>query len=99
MTSNSAIVNIKYAIKPYDTLWDIAGRYNTTIEAIMAANPGIDPYNLAIGQVITVPDPPFGFGFRHPYFHHFYYHRPFFPIPIPIPAYPYPYPVPYYPYF
>ncbi|HBT20708.1 MAG TPA: hypothetical protein DEA47_05040 [Peptococcaceae bacterium] len=38
-----------------DTLWKIAKRYNTTVEAIMKLNPGIDPNNLQIGQKIRIP--------------------------------------------
>ena len=44
-----------YTIKAGDTLYFIARTYNTTVEAIMAINPGLDPYNLQIGQVICVP--------------------------------------------
>ncbi|WP_234978633.1 muramidase family protein [Anaerosalibacter sp. Marseille-P3206] len=44
-----------YTIKSGDTLYLLAQRYNTTVEAIMAINPGIDPYNLQIGQVICIP--------------------------------------------
>lgn len=46
---------IPYTIRPGDTLYAIAKRFNTTIEAIMRANPGINPYNLLIGQVILIP--------------------------------------------
>lgn len=49
---------VKYTIRAGDTLWNLAEQYNTTIEAIMAANPGIDPDNLQIGQMIMIPDPP-----------------------------------------
>lgn len=44
-----------YTIRPGDTLYTIAARYYTNIAAIMAANPGINPYNLRIGQQIIVP--------------------------------------------
>ncbi len=44
-----------YTIKSGDTLYLLAIKYNTTVEAIMAANPGIDPMNLQIGQVICIP--------------------------------------------
>jgi phage tail protein X len=53
---------IEYIIQPGDTLNDLAYRYNTTVEDIMEYNPGIDPYNLRIGQVVLIPDPPFGWG-------------------------------------
>ncbi|HZJ98870.1 MAG TPA: LysM peptidoglycan-binding domain-containing protein [Tissierellaceae bacterium] len=45
-----------YTIRQGDTLWQLARTYNTTVEAIMALNPGIDPNNLQIGQVICIPD-------------------------------------------
>jgi LysM repeat protein len=48
-----------YIIQPGDTFWNLAGQYGTTVEAIMAVNPGVDPNNLLIGQIICVPgDPP-----------------------------------------
>ncbi len=45
-----------YTIQSGDTLYFLAIRYNTTVEAIMKLNPGIDPNNLQIGQVICIPD-------------------------------------------
>ena len=45
----------KYVVKQGDTLFEIAQTYSTTIEAIIAANPGIDYENLKIGEEITVP--------------------------------------------
>lgn len=44
-----------YTIRPGDTFYNISGRYYTTLNAVMTANPGVDPWNLRIGQVITVP--------------------------------------------
>ena len=44
-----------YTIRSGDTLYKLAKTYNTTVEAIMAINPGIDPNNLQIGQVICIP--------------------------------------------
>ncbi len=41
-------------IKAGDTLFKIAQRFNTTVEAIEELNPGIDPLNLQIGQTIKV---------------------------------------------
>ncbi|MCL2355220.1 MAG: LysM peptidoglycan-binding domain-containing protein [Oscillospiraceae bacterium] len=37
-----------------DTLYTLARNYNTTVHDIMNANPNIDPYNLRIGDVITI---------------------------------------------
>jgi LysM repeat protein len=106
---------IQYTIQPGDSLWDLADEYNISAEAIVAANPGMDPYNLYTGQVIYIPDDlqpvgaeqfrRFGPGFRRP-FRPFFgprFGRPFFRGPIIIaPPYPY-YPCspydPYCPYY
>ena len=44
-----------YTIRPGDTFYNISGRYYTTLNAVMTANPGVDPRNLRVGQVINVP--------------------------------------------
>ena len=44
-----------YTIQSGDTFSIIASRYGTTVEAISAANPGVDSRYLQIGQVICVP--------------------------------------------
>lgn len=44
-----------YIIQPGDTFWKLAQRYGTTVEAIMALNPGLDPQNLQIGQTVRIP--------------------------------------------
>lgn len=44
-----------YTIRPNDTLYTIARRYYTTLNKIIAANPGINPSNLKVGQRIIVP--------------------------------------------
>jgi len=44
-----------YVIRPGDTLYSIANRYRTNLKLLIAANPGIDPDRLRIGQRITVP--------------------------------------------
>ncbi len=45
----------EYVIQPGDTLGNIARAFGLTLEAIIAANPGIDPNWLAVGQVIQLP--------------------------------------------
>lgn len=45
---------IRYTIRPYDTLWMLAQVFNTTVDSMMELNPGIDPRNLQVGQVITI---------------------------------------------
>ena len=47
-----------YTIRSGDTFYLLAQRYNTTVEAIQRANPGVDPNNLQIGQVICMPGTP-----------------------------------------
>jgi LysM repeat protein len=44
-----------YIIRAGDTYFSLARRFNTTVEAITAANPGVDPNNLQIGQTICIP--------------------------------------------
>ncbi|ACL70886.1 DUF3794 and LysM peptidoglycan-binding domain-containing protein [Halothermothrix orenii] len=46
---------VVYVVQPGDTLYKIARRYRTTVEALLEANPGIDPHNLQIGQKICIP--------------------------------------------
>jgi LysM repeat protein len=48
---------IEYTIQPGDTLWELALEYETTVEAIMAVNPGIEPDNLLVGEMIAIPGP------------------------------------------
>lgn len=44
-----------YIVRPGDTLYGIAIKYYTTVNAILTANPGINPSNLSIGQRLIVP--------------------------------------------
>ncbi|GAA0466728.1 LysM domain-containing protein [Alkalibacillus silvisoli] len=45
----------QYLIKPYDTLFQIAQMYNVTVEHLLARNPGVNPYQLQLGQVLCIP--------------------------------------------
>lgn len=47
-----------YTIRRGDTIYKIARRYNTSVAAIISANPNIRPRSLQIGQVICVPRQP-----------------------------------------
>lgn len=47
--------NLPYTIQGGDTLWLIAQRFHTTIQAIMAENPKLNENNLRFGQVIYIP--------------------------------------------
>ena len=45
---------IQYQIQPYDTLWMLAQRFNTTVNTILALNQGIDSRYLRVGQLIYI---------------------------------------------
>ena len=38
-----------------DTLYQLAKRYGTTMEALRTANPSLDPEGLSIGSTLTIP--------------------------------------------
>jgi murein DD-endopeptidase MepM/ murein hydrolase activator NlpD len=44
-----------YTVVQGDTLIGIAGRYGVTLEALVAANPSIQPATLAVGAILTIP--------------------------------------------
>lgn len=44
-----------YEIQPDDTVAGIAETFGVTIEAILEANPGLDPSRLVIGEAIVIP--------------------------------------------
>lgn len=44
-----------YVVQAGDTLNSIAYRLEVVVSRIIAANPGVDPYNLQIGQVLCIP--------------------------------------------
>ena len=46
-----------YTIRAGDTLSALAARFGTTVEAILAANPGLDPRNLQVARIICIPGP------------------------------------------
>lgn len=47
----------RYTIMAGDTLFALARRFGTTVEAIQRANPGLDPNSLRVGQIICIPSP------------------------------------------
>lgn len=48
---------ILYTIKAGDTYYKLSVTYEVSVSSIIAANPGVDPYNLRIGQQIKIPTP------------------------------------------
>jgi hypothetical protein len=45
----------RHTIRPNDTLLTIAAQYDSTVDAIRAANPGLDERNLRVGAEIVIP--------------------------------------------
>jgi LysM repeat protein len=45
----------QYIIQPGDNLYRIADRFDVTVAAIIAANPGLYPQQIFPGQVILIP--------------------------------------------
>jgi LysM repeat protein len=43
-----------YRLRAGETLSDVAIKYNTTVEQLLALNPGIEPTNLTVGQRVRV---------------------------------------------
>ncbi|MGM9521640.1 MAG: M14 family metallopeptidase [Oscillospiraceae bacterium] len=46
---------LRRTVKQGDTVYRLARTYDTTVRAIEAANPGIDPLNLQIGSTLIIP--------------------------------------------
>lgn len=44
-----------HVVQAGDTFWKLAKTYGTTVEAIAAANPNVDPLNLQIGETLCIP--------------------------------------------
>ncbi len=42
-------------LRPGDSFWTLSREYGSTLEAISAANPTLDPRNLQVGTKVTVP--------------------------------------------
>ena len=47
-----------HVVKAGDTLYKLAQTYNVSVDAIIKANPGINPNMLMIGQIICIPIAP-----------------------------------------
>jgi peptidoglycan/xylan/chitin deacetylase (PgdA/CDA1 family) len=48
----------KYVVRPGDTIWAIAQRFGTTVEAITRANNLADPSRIQVGQILLIPMAP-----------------------------------------
>lgn len=44
-----------YRIQPGDTFYALAVRFGVSLSALLAANPGVDPSRLTVGQTICIP--------------------------------------------
>ncbi|MDH7576562.1 MAG: DUF3794 domain-containing protein [Bacillota bacterium] len=49
---------LRHTVQPGDTLWKLSQKYHVSVNAIMRANPGIDPDNLRVGTVLIIPCDP-----------------------------------------
>lgn len=47
-----------YVIQPGDTFWKLSQRFHVSVNAIIRANPGVDPNNLQVGTTIVIPCDP-----------------------------------------
>ncbi|WP_188206983.1 LysM peptidoglycan-binding domain-containing protein [Alkalibacillus aidingensis] len=45
----------QYIVKPNDTLFQIAQMYHVTVEDLLSRNPGVNPYQLRLGQPLCIP--------------------------------------------
>ncbi|WP_051412231.1 LysM peptidoglycan-binding domain-containing protein [Halonatronum saccharophilum] len=55
-TSNCPEGTRAYTVQAGDTFDSLARRFNTTVAAIVAANPGVEPDFLRVGQRICIPE-------------------------------------------
>lgn len=46
---------LSFPVSAGDSLWSIARRFDVSVEALTAANPGVDPLRLREGQTLRVP--------------------------------------------
>jgi len=48
-----------YTVRPGDTLPELATRFGAIMESLVQTNPGLDLANLQVGQLLTIPIPPY----------------------------------------
>lgn len=49
------VVTKTYRVQPGDTPSSIARKYNVKLDALMSANPGLNPRRMQVGQVLNIP--------------------------------------------
>ncbi len=59
-TNTPSSLGQTYTVQSGDYPATIATKFGITVEALLGANPGIDPTNLQIGQVLIIPPKPAG---------------------------------------
>jgi LysM repeat protein len=57
-TSTATSLGQTYIVQSGDIPVTIAEQFGITVEALLAANPGVNPTNLQIGDVLIIPPPP-----------------------------------------
>ena len=57
-TSTAASIGQTYVVQQGDIPVTIAAKFGITVEALLAANPGINPTNLHIGDTLVIPPKP-----------------------------------------
>jgi LysM repeat protein len=57
-TNTPATIGQTYTVQPGDIPVTIAEKFGITVEALLAANPGLDPHNMHAGDVIIIPPKP-----------------------------------------
>ncbi len=60
MVDSSCPGGTLYTIRAGDTLFALSRQFGVPINSLLAANPGINPDNLQIGQIICIPAPETG---------------------------------------
>ena len=51
----TSVAPLEYTVQPGDTLYSIARKYNTTVEAICRANGIVNPWYIRVGQKLAIP--------------------------------------------
>ncbi len=52
---STALANVSYSVQKGDSYWNIAQKFNTTLNSVLETNGATSSSSLMVGQVITVP--------------------------------------------